>query len=160
MTSSSGSNIELVEDMLLRGGDMTLASIRVDGTPHASTVNFASRGMAVYFAISIDSQKSHDIQHCARVAFTVNLPYHSWTEIRGLSVDGDASIVTDPEELDLAGTLLLKKYPQFASIISNLAQHPWPGMLFVRCDPVHVALLDYTKAFGHTDYFDVAPGTQ
>ena len=33
-------------------------------------------------------------------------------------------------------------------------------MLFVRCDPVHVALLDYTKGFGHTDYFDVAPGTQ
>ncbi len=159
MTSSSGSSIDQVADILMRGSELTLASLRVDGTPHASTVNFASHGMTVYFAISIDSNKSHDIQHCARVAFTVNLPYHSWTEIRGLSVDGDARVVTDPEELDLAGSLLLKKYPQFATIISNLAQHPWPGMLFVRCDPVHVALLDYTKGFGHADYFDVGPGT-
>lgn len=154
MTTPTRDEFDLAAEILSLATELTFASIRPDGTPHASTVNFASNGLTVYFAVAIDCQKACNIQHCSRVAFTANTPYRNWREIRGLSVDGVARLVTGVEELSLASALLQQKYPEFASIIQDPAQLPWPGMLFIRCDPVHVALLDYTRGFGHTVHFE------
>jgi hypothetical protein len=148
-------DLDLATEILSLATELTLASIRPDGTPHASTVNFANSGLTVYLAVAIDCQKAHNIQHSSRVAFTANTAYRSWAEIRGLSIDASARLVTGVEELSLVSELLLQKYPEFSVVISNPAQRPWPGMLFIRCDPSCISLLDYTKGFGHTEYFQI-----
>jgi uncharacterized protein YhbP (UPF0306 family) len=155
MTNPTRSDLDLATGILSRATDLTLASIRPDGTPHASTASFANSGLTVYFAVAIDCQKAHNIQHSSRVAFTVNTAYRNWAEIRGLSIDAAARLVTGVEELNLVSALLLEKYPEFSVIISNPAQLPWPGMLFIRCDPSYISLLDYTKGFGHTVHFQI-----
>ena len=155
MTNPSKSQLDLCTDILSLATELTLASIRPDGTPHASTASFASDGLCVYFSVAIDSQKAHNIQHSNRIAFAVNTAYRHWNEIRGLSVDASAHMVTGKEELSFASALLMQKFPEFASVISDPAQLPWPGMVFVRCIPHRIALLDYTKGFGHTDYLEV-----
>ena len=159
MTSYTSSDLDLVTEILSLGRELTLASIRPDGTPHASTVSYANIGLVVYFAVAIDSQKTYNIDHNSQVAFAVNTPYKKWREIRGLAVDAAARLVTGTDELALAESLLLRKYPEFSTVISNPLQLPWPGMLFIRCDPSFISLLDYTKGFGHTTRFRIGLDT-
>lgn len=147
-----------VARILEAGKDLVLASIRPDGTPHASTLSYAGKGLRTYCAISLDSQKAHDIRHDARVAYVVNAPYCSWTDISGVAIDARASMLDERSELAVAGQLLLAKYPEFSSIISDTAALPWPGMLFIALQPLSISLLDYSKGFGHTEHFSVAPG--
>ena len=133
MTIFSTSDSDLATEILALGRELTLASIRPDGTPHASTVSYANIGLVVYFAVAIDSQKTQNIEHNRQVAFAVNTPYKKWKEIRGMAVDAAARLVTGTDELALAEGLLLIKYPEFAAVISNPLQLPWPGML-IECD--------------------------
>jgi len=153
MTTQTTDEMELAAEILTLATEMTFASIRPDGTPHASTVSFASSNLTVYFAVAIDSQKAFNIQHCNRVAYTANTRYRSWHEIRGLAVDAIAQLVTGVDELSVVSAMLRQKYPEFCSIVDNPAQLPWPGMLFIRCDPTDIVMLDYTQGFGHTVYF-------
>lgn len=146
---------QLVLSILERASHLTLASLRSDGSPHASTVSFASEQLIVYVAIALDSHKAHDVCRDSRVGLTINAPYASWEQIQGMSIDAHASLVRDPAELALASTLLLTKLPGYAKLIAEPEQMPWPGMLFVRIDPRTIQLLDYTRGFGHTEVFDV-----
>ncbi len=145
----------LIDRILAGAADLTLATLHADGSPHASTVNFAHTGWRLYVAIALDSGKAHDINHDHRVALTVNLPYHDWSEIQGLAIDGVAAFVTDPQELAQAAALLRNKLPAFDTIIERLHLLPWPGMLFLRIMPQAVALLDYTRGYGHTEHFRI-----
>lgn len=146
---------ELATTILGKANELTLATVRTDGSPHASTVNFAADGLLLYAAISIDGGKAHDLGGDDRVALTVNAPYDDWSGIQGMSIDGRAAFVTDPTELSFASALLLQKLPAYARIIAQPTVLPWPGMLFIRITPERLALLDYTKGFGHTESFDL-----
>lgn len=144
---------DLVDRILAGAADLTLATLRADGSPRASTVSFVNQGHVLYAAIAIDSGKAHDISHDNRVAVTVNLPYASWAAIQGLAIDGHAAFVSDTDELAAVASLLHRKQPAFAKLIADPTQLPWPGMLFLRITPQALALLDYTKGVGHTSYF-------
>ena len=145
----------LALSILARASDLTLATLRHDGSPHASTVNFASDDLTLYVAIALDSHKAHDVREHGQVALTVNAPYSNWHEIQGMSIDARAALVTDPAELELASSLLMRKLPAFAELISDPGTLPWPGMLFLRIEPLAIQLLDYTRSFGHTESFEL-----
>jgi hypothetical protein len=147
-------DLELATRILSEVDDLTLATIRSDGSPHASTVNFVCEDMVLYAAIAIDSAKAHDLGRDGRVALTVNAPYGNWNEIQGLSIDGIAEFITEPGELSFVSSLLLNRFPAFREIISTEVL-PWPGMLFVRITPRILTLLDYTHGFGHMETFDM-----
>ena len=66
--------------------DLTLATIRPDGYPQATTVSFAHAGMLLYVGIGRASQKADNVRHNDKVSLTINLPYHDWRQIRRLSV--------------------------------------------------------------------------
>jgi general stress protein 26 len=144
-----------VEGILRAGRELVMASIRPDGSPHASTLSYANDGLKTYCSISLDSQKAHDIRHDAQVAYVVNRPYGAWAEIQGISVDAKASMLNETEELQLASTLLLRKYPEFSKVISDTRALPWPGLLFIVLRPQVISLLDYTRSFGHTEHYAV-----
>ncbi|MET0858181.1 MAG: pyridoxamine 5'-phosphate oxidase family protein [Telluria sp.] len=146
--------LALVTRILAQADEMTLATIRHDGSPHASTVHFVSEDMVLYAAIALDSGKAHDLGRDGRVALTVNAPYGNWNEIQGLSIDGVAEFITEPRELSFVSALLLHKFPAFKEIILP-EELPWPGMLFVRVTPRILTLLDYTRGFGHMETFDM-----
>lgn len=144
---------ETAVEILSRARDATLASTREDGTPHASTIWFINNGLTVDFAIAIDSQKAHNIQHDDHVALAVKLPYEDWNDIRGVTISARARFVRDPEELERISKTLMAKYPALSTIIAAPLTLPWPGMIFVACDPSAFSMLDYSQGFGHTEYF-------
>jgi general stress protein 26 len=127
---------------ILQGAnDMTIATAREDGYPHATTVSYVSDGLAIYFGCAAESQKSINIARSCKVSLTVNLPYSSWDEIRRVSIGGRAARVTDPKEMDRVGELMLRKFPQITQYASTGMQ----GIILLRITPEIISVLDYRK---------------
>ena len=146
---------EEILSILDRVNDMTIATIRQDGFPQATTVSFAHDGLDIYFGCSEDSQKARNISRNRKVSLTINLPYANWGEIRGISAGGHATHLTDPSELERAGRLLLRKFPQG---IAEYASGPDVGVAFFKVVPKVISVLDYRKGFGHRDLVGNEPG--
>lgn len=147
---------EEILSILEHANDMTIATMREDGYPQATTVSYASDGLTIYFGCASDSQKARNIARSEKVSLTVNLPYQNWGEIRGLSMGGRARPVSDPREQELAGRLLLQKFPEgVAEYVSGGLQ----GVTIVRVIPQVISVLDYRKGFGHTDLVSDIDGT-
>ncbi len=128
--------------------DMTLATIRPDGYPQATTVSYAHDGLTLYFGCAGVSQKARNLARNGNVSLTINLPYANWGEIRGLSVGGRATQVNDPREAERAAQLLARKFPEG---VAEYASEGLPGIVFFQVTPEVMSVLDYRKGFGHTD---------
>ena len=156
MNGLDPASYQLACTILAGANEMSLATLRGDGAPHASTVSFASDGIVLYAAIGLDSQKAHHIRQDGRVSLTVNAPFRNWNEIQGLSIDGVATMIDGQDEQIAASALLLQKLPAYGDLVGPSPSVPWPGMLFIRIVPAALTLLDYTKRFGHSSLFDVS----
>jgi general stress protein 26 len=138
---------EEILSILKGAGEMTIATNRPDGYPQATTVNYVSDGLVIYFGCAADSQKARNIACNDKVSLTVTLPYFNWEEIRGLSIAGKAAPVTDAKEINRVSELMLRKFPQ----ILRYALAGKKGVFLVRITPEVISVLDYRKGFGHTD---------
>jgi general stress protein 26 len=141
-------NKEFVIRVIEGAQDLTLATIRPDGYPQATTVSFAHDGLTLFVGIGKHSQKANNIRQNNKVSLTINLPYHDWREIRGLSMSALAEILDHPQAIAAAQDCLLRRFPQVAE---------WGGpnmaadISFVRITPQIISVLDYSKGFGHTE---------
>ena len=140
-------------EILEAGKDLTLATLRPDGGPQATTVSYASQGLEIYFGCGKPSQKARNLARDPRVSATIDLPYRDWAEIRGLSLGGRATEVTDPDDLARIGLLFLEKFPEVAQYVTN----PGGETSIFRVRPEVVSILDYRKGFGHTELVQVDP---
>lgn len=127
--------------------DMTIATVREDGYPQATTVSYVNDGLNIYFGCADNSQKARNLARDSKVSLTVNLPYTSWNDIRGLSIGGRAERVTDPQELNEASELIFEKFPQ----IARYAPAELEDIVLFRVTPEVISVLDYRKGFGHSD---------
>jgi nitroimidazol reductase NimA-like FMN-containing flavoprotein (pyridoxamine 5'-phosphate oxidase superfamily) len=147
---------DFVLQVLDTAQDLTLATIRPDGFPQATTVSFAHDGMVIYVGIGRHSQKTENIRANGKVSLTINLPYHDWREIRGLSMSGTADVLDDPREAAGAAACLERRFP---------AVSEWCGpdmgqeVVFVRIRPQMVSVIDYSKGFGHTELVSAWPAS-
>jgi general stress protein 26 len=142
-----------IVSILNEANDLTIATVREYGYPQATTVSYVNDGLTIYFGCAAASQKARNIGHCAKVSLTVNLPYASWDEIRGLSVGGGKAVaITDPKEMDRVGQLMFRKFPQ----ITRYAPTDMGQLALFRITPEMITVLDYRKGFGHTDLVKVA----
>lgn len=137
-----------IRAVIYEGQDLTVATLRPDGWPQATTVSYASEGLSIYFGCSDQSQKARNLARDDRVSVVIDLPYRHWNEIRGLSIGGRAVRLTDPAELARVGALFARK---FAGEIEQYLQGDGAGMAMFRIEPVAFSLLDYRKGFGHTE---------
>jgi nitroimidazol reductase NimA-like FMN-containing flavoprotein (pyridoxamine 5'-phosphate oxidase superfamily) len=129
----------------------TIATVREDGYPQATTVSYVNDGLKIYFGCAAESQKAKNLACNSKVSLTVNLPYTSWKEIRGLSIGGRAQRITDPREADQVGQLMFENFPQ----IAGYAPVEMEKIVLFRVTPEVISVLDYRKGFGHTDLLNV-----
>jgi PPOX class probable F420-dependent enzyme len=128
---------------------MTLATLRPDGWPQATTVGYANEGLNIYFLCGQDSQKAANLVRDNRVSLTIDDDTPQVMEITGLSMAARAQPVTDPAEAQKVIDLLIGRYPAQASFSLPM---PKPGDVRIfRVTPVVISVLDYTKGFAHTD---------
>ncbi len=134
-------------DILARHNNMTIATLRPDGYPQATTVGYASDGLIIYFGCGVHSQKAHNIARDDRVSAAIDEDHANWAEIDGLSLAGRAARVTDATELARVGGLFLAKFPQVAAF----SPEDRANTVIIRITPTVISVLDYTKGFGHSD---------
>lgn len=124
---------------------MTIATLRADGWPHATTVAFVSEGLTIYFLCERDSQKALNLASDQRISLTID---HDHDEpATGLSIAARAQAVSDPVEIMRARGLLVARSPQYIGEVDKL--------LVFRVTPVFISLIDYSRGFGHTDLVTV-----
>jgi len=128
---------------------MTVATLRHDGWPQATTVGYANDGLRLYFLCGLDSQKATNLAADNRLSLTIDHDTPQVMEITGLSMAARAEAVVDAAEGEKAMRMLMEKYPQ-----QNSVPFPMPKfgeVRIFRVTPTVISVLDYSKGFGHTD---------
>ncbi|HEV2227490.1 MAG TPA: pyridoxamine 5'-phosphate oxidase family protein [Steroidobacteraceae bacterium] len=128
---------------------MTLATLRPDGWPQATTVGYGNDGMTIYFLCGLDSQKAANLARDDRVSLTIDHDTAQVMEITGLSMAARAEAVSDPAEGEKAMGLMMQKYPQQKAL--PLPMPRFADVRVFRVTPKVISVLDYSKGFGHTD---------
>lgn len=130
---------------------MTVATVRPDGWPQATTVGYASEGLVLYFLCSRHSQKAANIAADNRVSLVIDHDTSDPMGIEGLSMAARAFPMTDPAEMAKTLELFGAKFPEYRAM-----PQPDPAeMLLFRVVPEVISVLDYHKGFGHSDLVTV-----
>ncbi|GEO16275.1 pyridoxamine 5'-phosphate oxidase family protein [Microvirga aerophila] len=133
---------------------MTVATLRPDGWPQATTVGYASEGLTLYFLCGLDSQKAKNLARDDRVSLTIDHDTSDIMAISGLFMAGHTRAVIDMAEAGRVMRMLVRNYPEQTSLPG-----PMPGpeeVRIFRVTPTVISVLDYSKGFGHTDLVSVA----
>ena len=128
--------------------NMTIATMRPDGWPQATTVGYVNEGLTLYFLCGRDSQKAANLARDDRVSLTIDHDTSDLMAITGLSMAARAQPVTDRGEAEKILHMLPQKYPEVSLSL------PMPGpddIRIFRVTPTVISVLDYSKGFGHTD---------
>ena len=136
-------------DLLDRHRVMTLATLRPDGWPQATTVGYANEGLALYFLCGRESQKATNLARDDRVSLTIDDDTPQVMQITGLSMAARARRVVDRAEAEKALRLLIARYPEQTALPG-----PMPDVddiCIVKVTPTVISVIDYSKGFGHTE---------
>jgi len=128
---------------------MTIATLRPDGWPQATTVGYVNEGLTLYFLCGLDSQKAANLARDDRVSLTIDHDTPDLMAITGLSMAARAQKVVDQDEANKALRMLPLKYPENISVPVAM---PTPEDVHIfRVTPTVISVLDYSKGFGHTE---------
>jgi general stress protein 26 len=152
---------DLVLQLLNEHRLMTIATIRIDGWPQATTVGYVNDGFLLYCFVARDSQKHTNISRDARVSIAIASDAPRPLDIKGLSLAGRAAVVDDRAEFDYVSALRLKRYPEYAALSApqspedptqRVSRRPASaGAVLLRISPEIFSVVDYSKGFGHSD---------
>ena len=127
--------------------DMTIATVREDGYPQATTVSYVNDGLTIYFGTAGNAQKAENISRNNKVSVTIDRDYKTWNDIESLSLGGFAAKVSAHAEQQKIGELFLKKFPEAQEVL----QEEMGELALFRIEPQVISILDYSKGFGHTE---------
>ena len=135
-------------DVLNQAKDITLATIRPDGYPQATVVNYVNEGLIIYVGVDKNSQKVSNVLHCEKVSLTVNGKYSDWQHVHSLSMGGHAEILTDLTECQRIEAAMDAKFPDIGEWAHSDQNHL---VVFLKITPTVVSLLNYEKGVGHAE---------
>lgn len=130
---------------------MTVATLRPDGWPQATTVGYANEAMTLWFLCGLESQKARNLAQDDRVSVTIDHDTADIMAITGLSMAARAHRVTDRREAEKVLRMLPLKYPDAAPATAALKMPSPDEVAIFRVEPKIISVLDYTKGFAHTD---------
>jgi general stress protein 26 len=132
----------------------TLATLRPDGWPQATTVAYVSDGLTLFVFVSRLGQKFHNITRDRRVSVAIAGDFKAPEEIHGVSLGGRAYEVDDRVIFDRVWEMLQQRFPEYAA----WGKPDSPLTVLLRIEPEVISLIDYSKGFGHSELFTLEPG--
>lgn len=130
---------------------MTIATLRPDGWPQATTVGYVNEGLTLWFLCGLDSQKAGNLARDDRVSITIDHDTPDVMSITGLSMAGRAHRVTDRAEAEKVLKMMPLKYPDAPAAMAQMKMPAPEEVALFRVVPEVFSVLDYTKGFAHTD---------
>jgi nitroimidazol reductase NimA-like FMN-containing flavoprotein (pyridoxamine 5'-phosphate oxidase superfamily) len=128
---------------------MTVATLRPDGWPQATTVGYVNEGLTLYFLCGLGSQKAKNLARDDRISLTIDHDTADVMAITGLSMAARAHAVTDRAEAEKVLRMLPLKYPDAPPLPMKMPSAD--EVRLFRVTPAVISILDYSKGFGHTD---------
>ena len=128
---------------------MTIATLRPDGWPQATTVGYVNEGLTLYFLCGLESQKAANLARDDRVSLTIDQDTSKVMEISGLFMAARAQPVVERAEAEKVLRMLPLKYPEREGLPG-----PMPSaeqVRIFRLTPKVISVLDYSKGFGYAD---------
>lgn len=138
-------------DILAHGRLMTLATVRPDGWPQATVVNYLAEGLSLFFVVARDSQKLANITRDPRVAIALGTDAQGAAV--GLSLAARASQVEDPARIDA-----LNRRIWGAPEDQRFTPHPsGASVALLEARPILLSLIDYRSPGAAAQHFSVQP---
>jgi len=125
---------------------MTLATIRPDGYPQATILNYINDGLTLYFATDAASQKVGNIKLNNKVSIAIASQTEDFYKLSGLSMSG---VATRMQNSETAEEILLRQFRRLPQSKRFVPQDPGSLAVF-SITPVVIALVDYASGFGKT----------
>ena len=97
-----------IQAILDQHRNMTIATLRPDGWPQATTVGYANEGLTLYFLCGLDSQKAKNLARDDRVSLAIDDDTQPVMEITGLSMAAHARPVLERAEAEKALRMLMR----------------------------------------------------
>lgn len=139
----------LALDILAHGRLMTLATVRPDGWPQATVVNYLAEGLSLFFLVARDSQKLANVTHDPRVAIALGAEIEGAP--LGLSMAAWVSQVDDPVRIQA-----LNRRIWGAPDDQRFAPHPsGVSVALLEARPKLLSLIDYSSAAAAAQHFSV-----
>jgi general stress protein 26 len=123
---------------------MTLATIRPDGYPQATTVNYIHDDLTLYFATDATSQKAGNIKLNNKVSVAIASEAQDFYKLRGLSMSGTATRIGEKKKVEELSLRLFQALPQSKRYVPESPKR----LTVYEITPVAIALVDYTSGFG------------
>lgn len=130
---------------------MTIATLRPDGWPQATTVGYVNEGLTLWFLCGRDSQKASNLALDDRVSITIDHDTPDIMSITGLSMAARAHRVSDRAEAEKVIAMMPLKYPDAPPLPAPMKMPTPDEVALFRVVPEIVSVLDYTQGFAHTD---------
>ena len=140
-------------EVLRRQHIMTVATIRPDGYPQATTVNYIHDDLIVYFATAAASQKACNIKLNNKVSVAIVDQAEDFYKLRGLSMSGTAARVEERQRAEEFALRLFGRLPQKRRLVPEDPKE----LAVYEIRPVAIALVDYASGFGTTHLVELWP---
>lgn len=143
--------LERITEILRGHRLMTVATLRADGWPQATVVNFAADGLRLYFVVSTKSQKLANLRRDPRASIAIG--GGSAGPPLGLSMAVQVHEVDTPQAIQMVrSTLWTERRGE------GFSPHPaTPGSVLLVAEPIIVSLIDYDGPKAWPRLFRVEP---
>lgn len=134
-----------VRDYIARSRTATLATIGAHGRPHLVAMWYAVLDGEIWFETKTRSQKAVNLRRDPRVTVVVE-DGETYDSLRGVSIDGTAEIVDDPEQLWAVGVSVWERYNgPYSEEVDPFVELMLVKRVAVRVDVERVRSWDHRK---------------
>jgi PPOX class probable F420-dependent enzyme len=102
-----------VAKLIARERVCRVATSDTDGQPHVVPVCHVLAGDKIYFGSGNDARKVANLRANPRIAVTIDLYSDEWSQLRGVMVQGSATLNERGPQFKKARERLYAKYPQY-----------------------------------------------
>lgn len=149
MGKNQRSQIELTEgeisEYLVRSRSATMATLGPTGTPHLVAMWYAVIDGQIWFETKSRSQKAVNLRRDNRITVLVE-DGHTYDTLRGVSIEGTAEVVDDPDALWAVGVNIWERYNgPYTEDLKPLVEFMLHKRIAMRVDAVRTRSWDHRK---------------
>ncbi|MEX0767869.1 MAG: PPOX class F420-dependent oxidoreductase [Microthrixaceae bacterium] len=134
-----------IAEYLVRSRSATMATVGGTGTPHLVAMWYAVLDGQIWFETKSRSQKAVNLRRDNRITVMVE-DGHTYDTLRGVSLEGTAEIVEDPDLLWQVGVSIWERYNgPYTEDLKPLVEFMLHKRVAVRVDTERIRSWDHRK---------------
>ncbi|MFI7666525.1 pyridoxamine 5'-phosphate oxidase family protein [Nocardia sp. NPDC049526] len=134
-----------ISEFLERSRIATLATIGPNGAPHLTAMWYGLIDGEIWFETKAKSQKAVNLRRDPRVTCMVEAG-QTYNQLRGVSIEGHAEIIDDPDKLFAVGVSVWERYTgPYSEEVRPLVEQMLNKRIAVRVVPDRLRSWDHRK---------------